>query len=85
MEAFDKQYMLKQSIYYYFLTKLHLMVIFAVFFISGSMTNFFLIYPIAVMVTYRFLYNETKLENPYNTYLMAKFISIIRQIRNKND
>ncbi|CAD7289509.1 hypothetical protein LMG7974_01586 [Campylobacter majalis] len=81
MIAFEKQYAQKQSINYFLATKLNLFILLAIYFFSDNLMNLFLIYPTFVLLAYRFFYDKTKLDNPYNTFLYEKFIILIRKIR----
>lgn len=81
MIAFDKQYTLKQNIYYFLATKLNLIIFACSYLFSDDIISFFLTYPFYALFAYRFLYNETKLDNPYRTFLYERFISLTRKIR----
>ncbi|QKG30284.1 hypothetical protein CDOMF_a035 (plasmid) [Campylobacter sp. RM16187] len=81
MIAFEKQYTLKQGIFYFLATRLNLIILLSIYFYVDNFMDFFLIYPVSVLVAYRFFYDQTKLDNPYNTFLYEKFISLIRKIR----
>lgn len=82
--AFDKQYTMKQNVYYFFATKLNLVTLILIYIYSNDFMNFVLIYPIVGIVLYKFFYKETKMDNPYKTFLYEKFIVIIRKIKLRN-
>lgn len=79
------QYLLKQNIWYFIATKLNLFLLVASLVIfQGLSANFFLFYPVVVLVGYRFLFNISRLDNPYKIYLLALHFKFFKKLRNKN-
>lgn len=81
MQDFLKaQYMLKQNFYYFLITKTHLFLLIVCFFVlEGS--NFFLTYPILTLLSYRFLFRKTKLDNPYKIGFLEKISKGLKFLR----
>ena len=72
LEAFKKQYTLKQSFYIFLGSKLNLLVFAFCYFFS-------------CLFVYRAFYNKTKSDNPYLEFAYEKYSKLVKFARTRNE
>lgn len=81
-EAISKaQYMLKAHIKYFLYTKLNLMIMFIVYLTTDDLDSFLIIYIACAFVAYKFIFSQSKIDNPYKTYLLSYISDFIKNLR----
>lgn len=81
LDAFKKQYTLKQSFYFYLGSKLNLIVLTLCYIFGANFGEFIIYYFFAVLFTYKVFYNKTKSDNPYLELVFEKYSKLIKFAR----
>lgn len=79
--AIKMQYQLKLKIPYFLATKLHCIFLVSCYFLTDNFTNFSISYAVGVILLYRFIFKQNRLDNPYKIFLLEKFSKLIKKIK----
>lgn len=85
LEAFKKQYTLKQSFYIFLGSKLNLVILALCYFFSANFSNFIIYYFVVFLFVYRAFYNKTKSDNPYLEFAYEKYSKLVKFARTRNE
>lgn len=85
LEAFKKQYALKQNFYVFLGSKLNLVVFVLCYFFSANFSDFIIYYFISFLFVYRAFYNKTKSDNPYLEFAYEKYSKLVKFARTRNE
>ncbi|WP_270978617.1 hypothetical protein [Campylobacter helveticus] len=83
-DAFTMQYHLKQTLYYFLASKLHLVFLALCCLFTNSFESFIYIYPFGALVLYRFGFNISKNDNAYKSiFLLKYYVNLLKKLREK--
>ena len=81
-EAISKaQYALKAKIFYFLFSKLNILILVCVYVFSDSLDTFLIAYIALALLAYKFVFSQTKMDNPYKTYLLDFISRFIKNLR----
>lgn len=81
-EAIKKaQYMLKAKPLFFFFTKLNLAFLACSYIFTSDITSFLICYLTMAFLGYRFSFSLTKMDNPYNIFLLKFISNFIKNLR----
>lgn len=75
------QYLLKAKIKFFLFTQMNLILLVFCYFITNSLIGFLTLYGPLMFVVYKFLFSKTRMDNPYNIFLLRKISDLIRNLR----
>ena len=75
------QYALKAKIYYYFFSKLNLIILCVSYIFSFQ--YFIIAYVFSTLLIYKFIFSKTRGDNPYKIFLLHLISLYLKNIRSK--
>lgn len=75
------QYLLKRNIVFFLFTRLNLFLIAISYFLADSFLGFLTIYGPSMLLCFKFFFSKTKMDNPYNIFLLKKISDLIKNLR----
>ena len=81
-DAFTLQYMLKQNLYYFLGSKLHLVFLALCALLTNDFESFVYIYPFGTLLLYRFIFSVNKNDNAYKRiFLLRYWVKLLEKLR----
>lgn len=81
-DAFTYQYMLKQNLYYFLASKIHLVFLALCYLFTNDFESFVYVYPFGSLVLYRFTFNINKNDNAYKSIFLLKYwVKLLEKLR----
>lgn len=75
------QYLLKAKIKFFLFTQTNLVLLVFCYFVTNSLIGFLTLYGPLMFVFYKFLFGRTRMDNPYNIFLLKKISDLIWNLR----
>ncbi|CAM3313676.1 hypothetical protein [Helicobacter labetoulli] len=83
-EAISKeQYRLKAKIIFFLFSKINIFILFFAYIITDSLDGFVILYAGAGLIIYRFVFSQTKMDNPYKIFLLQHISNFLKNSRKK--
>ncbi|RDU61486.1 hypothetical protein [Helicobacter sp. MIT 14-3879] len=81
-EAIQKaQYLLKAKIFYFLFSKLNILICLLCYFFATSLDSFFISYIALALFSYKFIFSQTRMDNPYKIFLLDAISKFIKNLR----